>query len=109
MEHIQADNSKEGIISLLSAIVLSVGICLWLSPHIFVSFWGWFVIPLGVPAIGHWHALGLMTMVHLVTFQMTYNLVRNTNQTVGGLSHFGKAIAIVIGLLMVWIIGYLCS
>lgn len=29
--------------------------------------WQWFVVPLGVPALGFWHALGLATTIGLLT------------------------------------------
>ena len=33
--------------------------------------WGWFIVPLGVPAIGVLHAYGLLLFTSLVTFSVT--------------------------------------
>lgn len=34
---------------------------------VFAKLWLWFVVPLGVPAIGMWHAAGLASFVHYAT------------------------------------------
>ncbi len=31
--------------------------------------WGWFVVPLGVAAIGFWHACGISALVTMLVFQ----------------------------------------
>ncbi len=36
-------------------------------------FWGWFVVPLGVPAIGVAHALGISLVVSMLTHQRINN------------------------------------
>lgn len=38
-----------------------------------MTLWGWFVVPLGLPAIGLWHALGLSLLVQLVTVKRPAN------------------------------------
>jgi len=38
------------------------------SGFVTAELWGWFVVPLGVPAIGIAHALGLRLVVHVATF-----------------------------------------
>jgi uncharacterized membrane protein AbrB (regulator of aidB expression) len=39
--------------------VLAIPFGLWLKALVGVALWGWFVVPLGVPAVGMVHALGL--------------------------------------------------
>jgi hypothetical protein len=40
-------------------VILAIPFSLWLKATVGMSLWGWFVVPLGVPAIGLIHALGL--------------------------------------------------
>ena len=38
---------------------------LLMLPAIFQYFWGWFVVPLGLPAIPYLHALGLVMLLQI--------------------------------------------
>ena len=49
--------------------LLAMGIAILLVPwtaYVATVMWGWFVVPLGVAAIGKAHAYGLMTMIGLL-------------------------------------------
>ena len=104
-ENQKLEGPKEGPLSLIGAVIVDAFTWLWLTPTIFVSFWGWFLVPLGVSVIGHWHALGLMTMFYMVS----HRLIQMDNVKADKMTHFQKSMAIVIGQLFAWLIGYLCS
>jgi hypothetical protein len=97
------EKTDEGVLSLISAIVVSAGTWLWLTPTVLVSYWKWFIVPLGVVPIGHWHAFALLTMVYL----FTHHLYREKPQSKFTL--FTQAAVIATYLLIAWFIGYLCS
>lgn len=46
-------------------VVVGFGAGLY-NGFVFLKMWGWFVVPLGMPAIGFWHAVGLGTMMAMV-------------------------------------------
>lgn len=52
------------LFSVIFAVLLLVTMwrAWWLYPA-----WGWFVVPLGLPAIGFWHFAGLLFLVTIVT------------------------------------------
>jgi hypothetical protein len=52
----------------MTLILLSV-FTAW-DGFVLMVLWGWFLIPLGLPAIGLSHAIGLSTLIGLVTHQM---------------------------------------
>ncbi len=60
--------------------------------------WGWFVVPLGAPAIGVLHAYGLMLMLSLVTFSLVRHKqmeeIPTSERLIFGLVHPGVALAI---------------
>lgn len=43
------------------AAVMAVGI-FW-GGYVAATLWGWFMVPLGVSAIGYWHAVGLGSLM----------------------------------------------
>jgi len=55
------DNMKDLKDSLL---VMALGIPF--QAYVTSTIWGWFMVPLGVPAIGLWHAAGLGILVHVI-------------------------------------------
>lgn len=54
-----------------SVIALGILALLVFQGFVVSSLWGWFVVPLGMPAIGTWHGLGLALLLALVTHQFT--------------------------------------
>ena len=39
-----------------------------LYPTVLRWMWTWFIVPLGAPTIGHWHALGIITFIIWLQF-----------------------------------------
>ena len=59
-----------GIIALLMAFGIGVGICFVLrilEGAVLATLWGWFLVPLGLPVISIPVAVGLSVIVNLVT------------------------------------------
>lgn len=52
----------------LLAMVLVVVLAL-IDGGLLWAMWRWFIVPLGVKAVGFWHAVGLDLMVSVVTFR----------------------------------------
>lgn len=48
------------------AIAIPIGMA---QAYVLMSLWGWFVVPLGVAALGFWHAFGLSILIHFVQKQ----------------------------------------
>lgn len=44
-------------------------IILFLSPYVMMLMWGWFITGLGLPALGYWHAFGVMLVVDFLTYK----------------------------------------
>ena len=42
-----------------------------LRAYVFKTLWWWLLVPLGLPPVGLWHALGLGWFVTLVTYRAT--------------------------------------
>jgi hypothetical protein len=49
----------------LLALILLTALRAW----VLTVLWGWFVVPLGVPAIDAWHAFGLSLLMELFTYR----------------------------------------
>lgn len=49
-----------------AAALASVPLRAW----VLVKLWLWFVVPLGLPAIGLWHAMGLGSLLGLLTYSV---------------------------------------
>lgn len=54
--------------------------------------WTWFVVPLGAPLIGWWHAMGLRMVVSVLVFQGVRQTYESTAEYVGYV--LGKWIAL---------------
>lgn len=73
-----------------------------LQPHVIVNMWRWFIVPLGVPVIGHWHAFALLML-------LGYFRVKNWNEKSAPGLGFYNLIGNTFGLLVMWVIGYLIA
>lgn len=62
-------------------IVLITAISTFWGGFVAATLWGWFVVPLGVPAINYWHAAGLCTT--LGVFMGSRGISGTENETVG--------------------------
>lgn len=45
----------------------------FLDALVFMKYWGWFVVPLGVAGISYWHAFGLSLFIEFFWFTLTAN------------------------------------
>jgi len=69
-----SDKSDEVITTIIGAILFTlslIGTILAISvTHGFVlsALWGWYIVPLGLPAIGIVHAIGLALLVRYLTY-----------------------------------------
>lgn len=50
---------------LIATVAIAAGIAL--NGWALMTLWGWFVVPLGPPAVGLWHALGLSLLCQMLT------------------------------------------
>ena len=48
---------------LLVAIIVAIPLIFTLNTWVFAVMWGWFVVPLGVPALGFWHSAGIQAVI----------------------------------------------
>lgn len=79
------------------------------------TLWGWFVVPLGMPPITFWHAVGLSGFVNLMTYRYSSTPKDEEEKPASAKAAFrrirrllphalGTAVA---GPLFVWGVGYL--
>jgi hypothetical protein len=60
--------------------------------------WGWFLVPLGLPAIGMAHAVGLALIATLLTHQAPSNMTSDERQSqVIGWGLATPAVALIVG------------
>ena len=55
-----------GAIATVLVPVLAVCLAMWAAWPLW-ALWGWFLVPLGLPAVTYFHAIGLMLLVILVS------------------------------------------
>ena len=69
-----------GGLKMVNLICFVIGILSFIvSGFALVDMWEWFIVPLGVAAIGFWHACGISLLARCLTFDIT--LTRNTGET----------------------------
>jgi hypothetical protein len=83
--------------SVLLAVLLAAAITLW-EAFVLMVLWGWFIVPLGVKAVGMAHAIGLTLIASLLTHQAPSDLDdRDRISKSMRWSIAGPAIALVVG------------
>lgn len=55
-----------GVVLLLIVFVFSMGV---LGGIVVKLLWGWFIVPLGVPGLSLFHAMGIMLLVGFLTYR----------------------------------------
>jgi hypothetical protein len=50
-------------------VVLRLSVAIFVTGLVMMLLWGWFAVPLGVPAIGFFHSIGLATLVGFLAHQ----------------------------------------
>lgn len=80
----------------------------FLEAFVAMKGWEWFVVPLGVPAIGYWHAMGLTLLFYLVRRRFTAEgemaqkvLSSSTGYLVGH-----ELVAPLLALLWLWLLHF---
>lgn len=51
----------------LCVLIIEIPLC----GYTVMTMWGWFVVPIGVPSLGLWQALGIVTLVAMATQRYT--------------------------------------
>jgi hypothetical protein len=54
-------------IALVVLAIVAIPVAVWIATLVFMDYWTWFIVPLGVTNIGFAHALGLMFFISLLT------------------------------------------
>ena len=67
-----ANKAVDSLVGLVLSFIL-----LFLAPYVFMLMWKWFIVRLGVPNIGYWHAFGLTLLVNFLTYKTTDTKVTN--------------------------------
>lgn len=85
-----------GLISLgLSVLALK---CL-----VITHLWGWFIVPVGLPHIKMWHALGIVCITMLFTYD-SYSVDRQ--KTIDNRQRVKDLVTVLSYILVAWGIGY---
>ncbi len=58
----------QAILLFLGVLAIIVPLSIW-KGFVLSILWGWFLVPLGVPAIGTAHAIGIAVLVSMLTYQ----------------------------------------
>lgn len=68
--------------------------------------WAWFILPLGAPHLGYWHAMGLDAALALITMGAVTKVEEDANTRIGLMITKMVAVPIVVGLgwiiLQIW-------
>lgn len=62
--------NEDGCIPPLFGLFVNWPLTIVLRGVTLVAYWSWFIVPLGLAAIGFWHALGLSSLLALLTHQV---------------------------------------
>ena len=60
------NDSKDDSLYTLLTLVVAVPLAAW-AGFVLSVVWAWFIVPLGVPAVGMWHAAGIKLTVGWLT------------------------------------------
>jgi len=87
---------------------------LGVSPRILVDLWRWFVVPLGVGPLTHWHAFGLLLLLGFAKMSEVRMIMAKMAEDYLGEDNYMKALnRSIIGVclmeLVIWGIGYLVA
>ena len=64
--------------------------------------WAWFLVPLGVPAIGVAHAIGIHSLIGLMTVSISRADLRAKSESTDVIARCGDR---ALGYLLVWAVG----
>lgn len=77
------------------------------APVVIMSLWGWFVVPLGVAAIGYWHALGFKILATIVVKGISET--KSRKELIAGDDWLENLLSVPVTYLFVWGLGWLIS
>lgn len=58
-------SDRQKAVLIILALVVLVPAAIALNGWVFTVLWAWFVVPMGAPVLGVWHALGIGLVVHM--------------------------------------------
>lgn len=91
----------------IGVIALSIPVLIYRGFALAIM-WGWFVVPLGVTAIGNAHALGLSALIGLFTFKLDMDKKSESDDGEHALlKAFARQVLVVIGITISLGIGWL--
>lgn len=101
----EEDTSKIAMGCVLLLLMIPVGILL--KGFVLCQTWAWFMVPLGVVAIGQAHAYGLATMATLFIYTGSHSANNDSEKSMGHavLKAFGTLIVVP---LVVWGVAWIC-
>jgi len=71
-----------------------------LKAFVMTKIWSWFIIPLGFPQIGIWHACGILTIISFISLKW-----RDDDDT--EIQMLNKIIYVIINSLVAWGFAYI--
>jgi len=96
-------NWSEGTTWIALPFVLAViAAMLWLRIAVIVALWGWFMVPIGVPAVAFWSAFGLMLLMGALRSTAGKSDKTGWKYIGGHILH--SAVAYGLGAFAVWMI-----
>lgn len=63
-------NKDTGCAPALAILLINFPLGILLHGLVMQAYWQWFIVPLGMPVIGFWHALGFAAFVGYLTFAL---------------------------------------
>lgn len=90
---------------LLGLLGVVVALGAWVA-YVAHKFYGWFVVPLGAPALSWWHVWGLLIMYNLITYKTDDREKSKEPGPIGKILGYilGRALIVAVILLIGWLI-----
>jgi len=102
------------LVALSLLYLVSVPVSIYLNALVLSSLWLWFLVPLGVPAIGLAHAWGILILKNVFTFRYKYENPEPKISDEEAVTRYTKILAAlytlplvsyVFGLFASWLMG----
>lgn len=102
-------NAIEKLLHFLLLVAVGIGLTIY-GGAVFAAFWGWFIVPLGVPDIKTAHAVGLVYLVSLCLSGISIKLGKMTADE--SFSFEGAWKSVVTGFVLYsisWVFGWVTN
>lgn len=86
---------------IIAALLIRAAAIFLLEPYVLSQLWGWFIVPLGVMAVGPAHVYGINLVLNLFSFKLINHKKTTDKEKVE------KSVAFVGVVLSIWLIGYI--